>query len=336
MTFHPSVVLKGSDARDPVERLPTAAAERVRKLRNRKEELSAIANAARFEIDEVRRDRHMREQELARLTNADAAQKAGVTFFGRDEDDPEVQRARSRLASITAELARRTEAQAARDVEFRAVAALLGNLERYLAALPPGPIAEYDGPAAKGRRGESPAEALARTRAEREQLLSDLQKIRTAPRKSADVKTEIRREVEELAERGAPDVRRLLQHREPISWPQHNQRLDVYALVRTEGGAAAVDGQAAGMLFDPLGLAAWLDKDTLIRKLEAAVDSAADDSDALSENERIGRETTALTRLLELERTEAGLAEAAGELVRPDIDPRAFFNLASTAPAPRQ
>ncbi len=111
------------------------------------------------------------------------AEKAGVAFLARDEDDPEVQRARSRLASVTAELSRRTEAQAARDVEFRAVATLLGNLERYLAALPPGPIAEYDGAPTRPRRGETASDALARARTEREKLLNDLQTIRTAPRK---------------------------------------------------------------------------------------------------------------------------------------------------------
>jgi hypothetical protein len=85
-----------------------------------------------------------------------------------------------------------------------------------------------------------------------------------------------------------------------------------------------------------LSVTAWLFKDTLIRALEAEVDLIADDTVALSEDERTARERAALAQLLDVERGEAALAEQAGELPRPDIDPRAYLGLASTLPAPAQ
>ncbi len=125
---------------------------------------------------------------------------------------------------------------------------------------------------------------------------------------------------------------RVLQHREPIGWARPQVRPDVYALARTQGGASAVDGYSAGDAVDPLSLMAWLDKATLIRALEAEVDRIGDDSVALSETDRIDRERAALERLLQLEHTEAGIAEAADALVRPDIDPRAYLQIEGPAP----
>ncbi|RAI32420.1 hypothetical protein CH338_24170, partial [Rhodoplanes elegans] len=82
---------------------------------------------------------------------------------------------------------------------------------------------------------------------------------------------------------------------------------------------------------------AWFDADRLAERLMAEVDALPDEPGALAPDERSQRLAAARARLLELERTEVALVEAApGAFMRRDTDPLAVLGLQVAGEAPAQ
>jgi hypothetical protein len=69
---------------------------------------------------------------------------------------------------------------------------------------------------------------------------------------------------------------------------------------------------------------------------EQEIDLLADDSAALSPEERRKKMSEIESSLLELERAEESVVLAEGCPRRPDADPRAILGLSDSAPAPRR
>ena len=167
-------------------------------------------------------------------------------------------------------------------------------------------------------------------------LKANLHSVRSAPRPAAHAKAMLRAEIERLAEMGKPDVFGMIEHGEPINWPKLHLRVDVEGNVLTEG-LPTVRGYGSLELAEAVGLVAWLNRDALIAKLDALLDEAADDQNALSDADRAKQIKILSGQLLDTERAECDLiAIAKGEVeYRSDTDPRALLGLANDMPAPR-
>ena len=161
----------------------------------------------------------------------------------------------------------------------------------------------------------------------------DLRAVETAPIHSSIVKAKVRAEIEAIAERGEPDLYRLLEGGDAIRWPQNFTRLDITA-VAMMAGAPFVKGTAGGDLPDALAIDIWRNKSAWISRLEKLVDQIADDANALSDEERAIRSADILDQILSVERQEEALTEMAGGdvLRRADLDPRAFLGVEGPAP----
>ncbi len=177
------------------------------------------------------------------------------------------------------------------------------------------------------RRGETVAQALARTREEIAQLRAELHRIASAPLTSVEAKAAIRREIEALAEAAAPDVGPTLEG-QGIRWP--GPRALAYA-----GSETTVWGESRHL--DVRGLLAWLMKGPVLTRLEADLDAIADDANALSTVQRRAEDARVRREMLALERIEEALIEATSPSLaiprRPTADPRAVLGLADTVSA---
>ncbi len=177
-----------------------------------------------------------------------------------------------------------------------------------------------------------PAAIVARCRTRFEELTAQIRATRSAPIPSAKAKEIARYQIEAFAERGRPEVDRLIAHGEPVAWPTTNP------------GPLLVDGGNGGVVFpapgaDATALLAWLHRDELIAKIETEIDANADDGRALSDDKRAERLHELAAAMLEVERAEEAaieLANASGSAIlrRREADPRAVLGLADDCPAP--
>ena len=81
-----------------------------------------------------------------------------------------------------------------------------------------------------------------------------------------------------------------------------------------------------------MGLICWINLEALLKRLDAEIDSEADDKNALSHDERQKREAVVLGDLLAVERDEAALVWAAQAQGLPaehraDVDPCALLGV---------
>jgi hypothetical protein len=95
-----------------------------------------------------------------------------------------------------------------------------------------------------------------------------------------------------------------------------------------------------GDFCNTVGLIAWLFRDRLAEMIEREIDELADDKHALDPQQRTERERDLVAQVLETERLEEAMIEAAAadglEIGRrPDADPRAVLQLSGGLPAPR-
>jgi hypothetical protein len=126
-------------------------------------------------------------------------------------------------------------------------------------------------------------------------------------------------------------------------WKRHENYLPPYddkraiGRVRFRRGRARLAGWAVHTAVDVLALFCWLHRDALVAALEREIDELADDSAALTDEERATRESELLADLLRAERLEELLVVAAENegrevMRRPNADPRAVLNLSSALP----
>lgn len=299
---------------DPrVTGLPPAAADKLRSLQDANDALRAFAWATGDK----------REAAAEELRHFDL-QVQIVREAGRKAEPKDLEAALAAQASAKAELVRRRERAAAVGQDAQAAGACLANISAWLHRLM-GTVefAPFSGPVPSPlRRGEAIPAAVDRVRGEIAQAKADLHRIASAPLHSVEAKAAVRRQVEAMAEAGAPDVGPVLEG-EPIRWPTFIQRSNSNEVVVT----GAPDTRA---------LLAWLFKGPLLTRLEAEIDAASDDRIALSSVQRRAEDARVRASLLALERAEEELIASAPEGVRlwrrADADPRAVLGLADTVP----
>jgi hypothetical protein len=105
-----------------------------------------------------------------------------------------------------------------------------------------------DGPVQlKGK--ESLADAVERLRVDRGKLAAQLHTVKSAPIPSKDAKAKARAAVDDLAQRGTPDIRGLIEWGGPITWPQVDTRAQLSGFAQAEG-QPTLCGQAIGEAID--------------------------------------------------------------------------------------
>jgi hypothetical protein len=149
------------------------------------------------------------------------------------------------------------------------------------------------------------------------ELRADLHEVKSSPYPLRVACATIRRQIEELAARGQPDVLRTIELNRPVAFR--------HTLIREPGIAFEVP--------DTLALFAWVHKDALLQKLETELAELADsDADALDDEQRVERERRILAEILDIERAEERaieLCESDGLHIerRGDADPLAVLGI---------
>jgi hypothetical protein len=242
---------------------------------------------------------------------------------------------RTKLGLVDAELARL--AIVMRDQQEIATARreLASNLSEFVARLPRGTIAEaFSGGLVAAFKSTvtsvdagSAAETIEQKRRRIRELTSDLDATRVAPMPSREAKQKMRDQVAALAERGEANVYGLISSGGAIEWPLATSRSAIYG--------EKENFLAVSTFPDALAIWAWTLPDSLIARLDRAIDEGTDDSTALTVEERARRIAEIEADILANSREEEALIEkieSSGVPVRrrPDADPRAVLGLAST------
>jgi hypothetical protein len=172
-------------------------------------------------------------------------------------------------------------------------------------------------------RGSSLEEMLEANRVECAALRDQIGLTSNAPLPSADAKRRMREEVEQIAERGRPEVANLLAGSGGVQWPSFQLIAD---------GAGAHQYSVAATVPDALALAVWINKDAIIAALDEEIDIHSDDGAALSVEDRAARTRDLEAKLLELQRTGEAIAvkiEQFGRVARRHcFDPRVLLGIA--------
>jgi hypothetical protein len=197
-------------------------------------------------------------------------------------------------------------------------AALEGRVTRFVKGLR-GPVAAAKAVKFAPHRGEAPATAVERLRAERASLMADFREVKASPVTAAEARAIVTAQVDELAASGAPSTLSTIEAGIPFTWPRSIN----------DGARRTISGEVPSTL----PFICWLARDLLVERLCAEVDELADDSRALVASMRGYRENELLTQMLALERAEVAAiehAEQSGVTIeyRSDCDLRAVLGLA--------
>lgn len=255
-----------------------------------------------------------------------SAANAATAYYEREIADAE-----RRVEEQRAEVARLSERWTADGQRYQELLALHGHITGYLDGLPSGAVlAEHRGAVAPRLPARSDVrQALDQARSRLPVLRADLHTIRSASLPTAELKAISRQRIEQLAERGEPNLAHFVDDgTSPFQLP----------MTRTAGIPGATP--AGVVIPDAWALLAWLHRDALIAALDREIDALIDDAHAMPAATRIAKEREMLAAILQLEREEEWLVtELRGSGVRvarrPDADPRAVLGLGSELPSPR-
>lgn len=321
---------------DAVELLPPSRRPLLVALRQRGEDAMNLARPLHDQLDDLRPDRHRLNASIAELKKP-----RGLGGPGLDDEHASVVDARQKLSRVEAEMVRLNELLEVRRARAQSAAALVMNVESWLRnGRPSGTVlVEATEIETKSiiRRGETAGSALERLRHRLRELDADRHRVESAPLPSALAKVKMRGEIAQLAERGAPDVGALVEVGHAISWPMTVQRLGLAAVVGKSGDR--IVGDAMDEVTDTMALVAWLHRDALVARLEAEIDAIADDSAALSPEDRERKLAEIAQDRLVTERHEAALVrgmQGDGLPVehRADADPRAVLGVEAVVAQP--
>lgn len=315
-----------ADRTDVIERLPPSGQTKLRCLREKHEALRAIERSTSGKLEDALAGKQHVEGRMCRLQEDRRVLQGG-------DDHPSMVQALSDLKRATDEMEYRQELLARHCQPCRQLGSLIANsLEPYLMSLPAGIVLEpYIPRSSPLGRGERPENALMRIRAEAGEFRDTIEQVRRAPNPSAEAKARVRAQVEDLRQRSAPDVHKVLQNSEPAQFRTTRVSLPLVG-VSLADGTPFVRGDARGQITDTVGLMAWLFPEQLVARLEAEIAAHSDDEAALSADERKARTTELRTALLDAERREEAvicLLENSGVdcVRRLDSDPRAVLGI---------
>lgn len=304
---------------DVADLLPAAAAERLRKLRVRRDEAFAVT-VAHAELQSLTVERQQAEQRLRQLRAhpQDHGHNLPVT-------DARVVAQQKLVDKLSGDLRRLNERSEARAQAWNVAGRVLTNVEDWLKnARPAGAsLQDHPTPDVKLLKNESITDAIARLQRRVRELLADQHRISSSPFPSSFAKQRMREIVEQLAARGAPDVSLLVEMDRAIEWPTMRVQSEVYGAERALAFHEGVD---------VVGLVAFLFKEQVAKKLSELIDSDADDAAAMTHEARALAEATVRSDLLDIERQEASLvwtAQAQGIVTehRADCSPQAILSV---------
>lgn len=280
---------------DLIELLPPAAAEKLRTLRQRSLDLHAIIPP----FEEVRQASIARSEAASALRRLTDHQQLGG--FNLPQSAPQVVAAQRTLDKATATFEELQARQAARSAAWQAASAVPANIETWLRDGRPQAAAleDIETPAVKLNKGEGLLDAVARLQRRARELKADQRRIEAAPWPSTHARAKMRAEIEQLSQRGAPDVSLLIEMDRSVVWPTQRVQSEVHG---TEQRAIAFTET-----LDALAIVAWLHKDALIAALDREIGSEADDKSALTPEQREIAEAEVMADLLDIERQEAAL-----------------------------
>jgi hypothetical protein len=304
---------------DPIEIMPPAAQERLRKLRQR----SADAHALIPPFEDVR------EASMARVEAENALKQltAHPQDFGHNlkPDDRRVVVAEKHLAKVADDFERVKQRAELRTAAWQQASAALANVETWLRhGRPNGTVleaVEVEEPMLQ--KNEGLLDAIERLRRRGRELRADLHRIESAPYPSSYCKAQMRAQIEALAMRGEPDVTNLIEHGGKIE----------FQTMRVQSQVTGADRQLAFAEIEAATpFQAWLHTDALIKRLDAKIDSEADDAAALSPEARPLAEAEILSDILANDRGEAELtwkamAQNLPVEFRSDLSPLAVLRL---------
>lgn len=184
---------------------------------------------------------------------------------------------------------------------------------------------------------KGPMAAVEKARAELAALKADKHEVESAPVAAAELKAILARHVAAIASRGEPDLETFL-HTGDTTHIRLPERDAIFGAVMSMA-AGVGQGSASGRLPDAIALLAWLDPERFTDRLHAALDELTDGEAGITEEERHRRLADLDARVLAVQHIEEAatvVALAAGHTCtrRPDLDPRAFLELADDMPAP--
>jgi hypothetical protein len=313
---------------DVLDLLPSAAADKLRALRQRAEDLHKVV--PEFErLQDASLERIKVERELKRLT--DAASDGG---FNLPATDHRVIVAQRRLDKLTAETQRLRELREARSAAWQTVSRVQRDVEDWLRSDRPSgtTFADHDGEAPTLNKGETILDAVERLRRRGRELRADLHRVQSAPYPASFAKQRMREQVEILAQRGAPSVSQLVEHSDgKFEFPLEMLRSQIHNVPNAPGAVAY------GEIVNPVAVVAWLFKDQMIAALDREIASEADDKTAISPDDRQRKEAVLLGDLLAVERDESffvwmAMSQNMPVEFRADADPRAILQCRLVTP----
>lgn len=309
-------------AGDPADGLPFAARQRYEALKQQVDDAQAGCDALHA------------KRETARENAADA--RRALTRLTRDkrlaDDHAAVVDARSRLMRAEGELARLNALFDERSEVRAAVLGVTQTVEDYLRRDVSGELKTIEAFASPTiRKGISATEACDAARSAIVALKSRLREIERAPRPSAEAKARASRQINQLVERGRPDVGYLFSGGD-IKWPE------AYGQPFAIGEPPLVVRTPASI--DALALTAWFQREELLAAVNREIDRQANDNAALNDQQRATALAETRAALLLAERQEEWLIEKAaltGTTIfrRRDADARAILGLSDECPPPR-
>src|SRR5208282_5749072 len=118
-------------------------------------------------------------------------------------------------------------------------------------------------------KGQTPAAAVEATRATLKELGDALDSVRSAPVHSEAAKAAIRRDVNALADRGAPDVLRSIELGVPLAWPMCEvPTTQIMGHVVGPGAPQIAGFTQATITINTHALTVWALREVFIAKLE--------------------------------------------------------------------
>jgi hypothetical protein len=323
---------------DPAAGLPEAARARWQALQQRREDARSLSMPLVDAISELRQDLQREQARLRQLTMPRSAGGFGLKASGKEPtDEVQVLECERRIAAITDEMRRKQVLAEDRAARTGNIGRLVARIEQWLAGgVPPDNRVIDHGEIAISsilKRNETEVQALDRLRHRLRELAADEHRARSAPLPSSEAVARGRAEVEALAQRGEVDVSGLIEAGQPLRWPQVQQRLDLIGFAVSKVGEAQLGGVAQGEVSDAMALVAWLHRDALLAKIEAAIIEQSDDAAALTTLQREQQSAQIASDRLEVERQECSLVwrmqhDGAAVEFRSDTDIRAVLGIA--------
>jgi hypothetical protein len=308
----------------PVDVLPGPASKaRLVALRQRALDLRAVWLPLSDELRDVRLDKQKAEVRLRQLKL-----RRGEGGPELADDDWQVVDARKKLARFDSEIERLTKLEQARGPAMHSAGMVLRACEDWLrrgGALKESAAIDV---ADVVKKGERLTDAIERVRHRLRELDADAHRIRSAAYPAAHCKQKLREQIENLAMRGVPDVSALIEHNTNIGWPMAEQVLPLVAINKD----GSIFGNAQGETVDTLAMFAWLNRQALLKAIDALIDGEADDGNAISVTDREAALNLITRDRLVIELQEAAIVwhgQSSGENVehRSDASPLAVLGV---------